>query len=87
MHPTTTAYGVLAQEVIRVMELAGVEFSDRHGEPRSGPVQVDFERLLRADTLLTDPPASISNTLSLLGWLDDQLDLVNRFLPFVHSPL
>ena len=87
VHPTTTAYGILAQEVIRVMELAGVEFTDRHGQPRNGPVQVDFERLLRADTLIGAPPASVSNTLSLLGWLDDRLDLVNKFLPFVHSPL
>lgn len=87
VHPTTSAYGVLAQEVIRVMEVAGVAFTDRHGRPRPGPVQVDFERLLRADTLLAHPPAAISDTLSLLGWLDDQLDLVNTFLPFVHSPL
>ena len=50
-------------------------------------MQVDFERLLRADTLLSDPPASVSNTLSLLGWLDDKLDWVSKFLPFVHSPL
>ena len=87
VHPTTSAYGILAQEVIKVMELAGVEFVDRHGQPRTGPVQVDFERLLRADTLLGDPPAAVSNSLSLLGWLDDRLDLVNRFLPFVHPPL
>jgi hypothetical protein len=50
-------------------------------------VQVDFERLLQLDTLIGAPPAAVSNTLSLLGWLDDKLDLVNRFLPFVHSPL
>ena len=50
-------------------------------------MQVDFERLLHADTLIGSPPAAISNTLSLLGWLDDKLDLVNTFLPFVHSPL
>lgn len=87
VHPTTSAYGILAQEVIKVMELAGVEFFDRHGLPRTGPVLVDFERLLRADTLISDPPAAVSNTLSLLGWLDDRLDLVNKFLPFVHSPL
>ena len=87
VHPTTSAYGLIAQEVITVMELAGVEFLDRHGGPRRGPVHVDFERLLQADTLISAPPASISNTLSLIGWLDDQLDLVNRFLPFVHSPI
>ena len=87
VHPTTSGYGILAQEVIKVMELAGVEFIDRQGQPRTGPVLVDFDRLLRADTLIGSPPASVSNTLSLLGWLDDQLDLVNTFLPFVHSPL
>lgn len=87
VHPTTSAFGILAQEVIKVMELAGVEFFDRHAQPLTGPVQVDFERLLRADTLFGAPPASVSNTLSLLGWLDDKLDLVNRFLPFVHSPI
>jgi hypothetical protein len=87
VHPTTIAYGILAQEVIRVMELAGVEFRARDGSPRPGPVIVDFDRLLRADTLISDPPASIGNTLSLLGWLDDRLDWVRRFLPFVPSPL
>jgi hypothetical protein len=87
VHPTTIGYGVLAQEVIKVMELAGVVFRDRAGAPRQGPVMVDFERLLKADTLISDPPASVSSTLSLLGWLDDKLDWVNRFLPFVHPPL
>ena len=55
---------------------------------RSTPVQVDFERLLRADTMIGVPgrPAWVTNSLSLLGWLDDKLHLVNRFLPFVHSP-
>ena len=87
VHPTTIAYGIVAQEVIKVMELAGVGFLARDGRPRAGPVTVDFERLLRADTLLSHPPASIGNTLSLLGWLDDRLDWVRTFLPFVPTPL
>lgn len=87
VHPTTIGYGVLAQEVIKVMELAGVQFHDRHGRPRGGPVEVDFERLLKADTLIGQPPAAVSNSLSLIGWLDERLDWVNRFLPFVNSPL
>jgi hypothetical protein len=87
VHPTTIGYGILAQEVIRVLERAGVEFRTRDGQPRQGPVTVDFERLLRADTLISRPPASIGNTLSLLGWLDQRLDWVETFLPFVHSPL
>ncbi len=52
-----------------------------------GPITVDFDRLLRADTLVSDPPISITGSLGLLGWLDERLDWVTRFLPFVHSPL
>jgi hypothetical protein len=87
VHPTTIGYGILAQEVIKIMEVAGVDFVDRAGQPRTTPVLVDFTRLLRADTLVSAPPPSISNSLSLLGWLDDRLDLLDRFLPFVHPPL
>ncbi len=87
VHPTTVGYGILAQEVIRVMELAGVRFLGRDGQPREGPVDVDFRRLLHADTLVSAPPAAVSTTLSLLGWLDDRLDWVTTFLPFVRSPL
>jgi hypothetical protein len=87
VHPTTIGYGILAQEVIKVLRVAGVEFRDRHGDPRPDPVDVDFERLLRADTLVSSPPVSITGSLGLLGWLDERLDWVTRFLPFVHSPL
>ena len=87
VHPTTVAYGVLAQEVIKVMELAGVAFNGRDGQPRQGPVVVDFDRLLLTDTLISRPPASVTNTLGLLGWLDDHLDWVQRLLPFAPNPL
>jgi hypothetical protein len=86
VHPTTIGYGVLAQEVLRVMELAGVTFLGRDGKPRESAV-VDFDRILAADTLLRDPPAAVSETLSLLGWLDERLDWVKTFLPFAPSPL
>ncbi len=87
VHPTTIGYGLLAQEVIKVMELAGVTFLGRDGRPRAAPVVVDFDRLLLADTLVSDPPATISNSLSLLGWLDQRLDWVTTLLPFVPNPL
>jgi hypothetical protein len=77
----------LAQEVIKVMELAGVVFLGRDGQRREDPAIVDFERLLAADTLISQPPAAISNTLSLLGWLDDRLGWVKNFLPFTPSSL
>ena len=87
VHPTTIGYGILAQEVIRVLQAAGVAFFDRQGNPRTGPIEIDFDRLLRADTLISSPPVSITSSLGLLGWLDDRLDWVSTFLPFVHSPL
>ena len=56
IHPTTIGYGLIAQEVIRVMERAGVRFTQRDGvTPRAGPVRVDFARLLMADTLVSHP--------------------------------
>jgi hypothetical protein len=88
VHPTTIGYGILAQEVVEVMKTAGVAFLGRDGQPRDpDTVKVDFGRLLRADTLLLDPPAAVSPTLSLLGWLDERIDWVRRILPFVPSPL
>ena len=87
VHPTTIGYGIVAREVMKILQVAGVEFLDRQGQPRPGPVDVDFDRLLRADTLIGNPPASITSSLGLLGWLDDRLDWVTTFLPFVHSPL
>ena len=48
---------------------------------------VDFERLIATDTLNDDPPAVISNTFGVLGWLDERLDWVNRILPFIPNPL
>ncbi len=85
VHPTTVGYGLVAQEVIRIMQQAGVEFAGRDGVPRSGAVTVDFARLLAVDSLLSDPPAVVSPTLSLLGWLDQRLDWVRRVLPFAPS--
>lgn len=75
VHPTTAAYGVLAQEIIHIMVLAGVEFRRPNGTPRQGPVIVDFDRLLRHDTLVRTPPQNIDGTLSVLGWADEILDL------------
>lgn len=76
VHPTTVGYGILAQELIRVMELAGVKFYEADGGLRSAPVNIDFSTLLTQDTLLRDPPPSFTNDLGLLGWLDRAADVV-----------
>jgi lysophospholipase L1-like esterase len=91
VHPTTVGYGIIAQEVINVMRLAGVKFyygdyRDRasHESPteRVGPISVDFERLVRLDTLVAHPPQSLTSDLKLVGWLDETLDLFGRLNPF-----
>lgn len=88
VHPTTIGYGLVAQEVISIMHSAGVQFHGRDGRPRNDPtVTVDWDRVVRSDTLIGDPPAAISSTLSLLGWLDERLDWVDRLLPFARLQL
>ena len=82
MHPTTIGYGIIAQEVIRIMERAGVAFARPGRAARPSPVEVDFDRLLAADTLVSDPPSTVMSTLDLLGWLDQLTDWATRVLPF-----
>ncbi|WP_212993181.1 hypothetical protein [Actinoplanes auranticolor] len=83
VHPTTIGYGLLADEIIRVMRRAGVQFCRTDGvTPRPDPVSVDFGRLLRRDTLLTRPPQNLAAGLAVLGWADEAFDLLRRALPF-----
>ena len=82
VHPTTAGYGILAQELVKVMHLAGVEFRNTDGSIRRGPAIVDFERLIRRDTLITTPPAVIDSGLGIVSWADEALDVVRRALTF-----
>ena len=76
IHPTTISYGVIAHEVIQIMNLAGVQFRTPTGAPKPGPGAVDFSRVLASDTLINRPPTSLSGNLATLGWLDDKVDWV-----------
>jgi hypothetical protein len=81
-HPTTVGYGIIAQELIDIMVRAGVVFYQRDGRtPRTGPIRVDFARLIRRDTLLTHPPTNVTAGLNVLGWADETLDLFRRVVP------
>jgi hypothetical protein len=84
VHPTTIGYGILAQAVVAVLrDHAGVEFFTQTGEPRPpAAVDIDFARVLAADTLLNRPPRTVSSSIALLGWLDQSIDWVQRILPF-----
>jgi hypothetical protein len=83
VHATTIGYGIIAQELITIMRRAGVSFHQADGRtPRADPVTVDFQRLLRRDTLLAAPLQLIGSGLEILGWADEALDLVKRTLSF-----
>jgi hypothetical protein len=83
VHATTIGYGIIAQELITIMRRAGVTFHQADGRtPRADPVTVDFQRLLRRDTLLAAPLALVGSGLEILGWADEALDLVKRTLSF-----
>ncbi|RJQ74705.1 hypothetical protein D5S17_22250 [Pseudonocardiaceae bacterium YIM PH 21723] len=80
VHPTTVGYGVIAQELITIMADAGVPFFHPDGRtPRTGPIQVDWARLIQRDTLINTPPANIDSALGVLGWLDQAVDLTKRW--------
>lgn len=81
VHPSTIGYGILAQEVMKIMELAGVEFLRAdESSARPSPVQVNFARLLKRDTLISDPPSWIRPGLATLSWLDEVTDVFSRLL-------
>ena len=80
LHPTTVAYGVMAQELIKVMELAGIQFYQPDGAPRSAPVELDFQQLLQQDSLISNPPHALASGLSLIGWLDKNFHIFGRLL-------
>ncbi|HOZ60184.1 MAG TPA: hypothetical protein PKY70_18540 [Nakamurella multipartita] len=80
VHPTTVAYGIVAQELITIMQSAGVTFRTPTGAVRTGPIEVDFDRLIRRDTLLTAPPQLIDSTLGVIGWLDETIDVFSQLI-------
>jgi hypothetical protein len=83
VHPTTIGYGIMAQELINVMQGAGVPFYLGDGRTRrTGPVRVGFGRLISRDTLISNPPRSIASDLRLIGWIDEILDGIIARLSF-----
>ena len=56
IHPTSSGYGIIAQEVIDVLAAAGVPAAP-----------IDFAALLAADTLNSDPPALVDDVINLIA--------------------
>jgi hypothetical protein len=80
IHPTTIGYGVVAQEIIQIMQLAGVKFYTANGAERLGAVQIDFARLIQQDTLISNPPSTLASSLSVIGWLDRNFNIFGQLL-------
>jgi hypothetical protein len=79
VHATTITYAILAQEFINVMQSAGVTFYQADQQtPRTGPVSIDFVRTIARDTLINDPPKSLTSDLRSISWANDVLDWVRR---------
>jgi hypothetical protein len=61
------------------MQRAGVKFYLGDGKTqRRGPVQVDSDRLIRQDTLISNPPTSIASDLAVIGWLDERFECLKK---------
>jgi hypothetical protein len=70
----------MAQELITIMQKAGVKFYDSNGQPRPEPISIDFTRLINTDTLISKPPRNISSILNLVGWFDRHLNIMSGLL-------
>jgi hypothetical protein len=68
VHPTTAGYAIVAAEVLRILELAGI--------PEAKGKEIDFAWIAEADTLLARPPLSLGRDLRLLGHFQELADWV-----------
>ena len=91
VHPTTIGYGILDQEPINVMQqhadvkhadVTDVKFYLGDGSTqRTGPVTIDFRPLIARDTLISDPPRSLTSNVRTIGWIDQTLNGVIGCIP------
>ncbi|HEY9618966.1 MAG TPA: hypothetical protein V6C78_01285 [Crinalium sp.] len=78
IHPTTIGYGIMAQEFIDIMQRAGVKFYDANGAERTGPVAIDFNHLIREDSLISNPPPAAEAVINFVGWLDSMTGIISQ---------
>jgi hypothetical protein len=81
IHPTTVGYGIMAQEIIKIMQLAGVKFYESDGKTlREGEVRVDFGDLITKDTLISQTPENVDNMFNFIGGIDRNFNLFSGML-------
>lgn len=72
VHATTMGYSLLAHEFISVMHQAGVPFINPVTQAaRPDPLDLDYARFLRRDTLVRRPPGLFDDGIRILNWLED----------------
>jgi hypothetical protein len=72
IHPTTCGYGIVAHEFVKAMKAAGVTFPD--------DADIEFAAVRRSDTLVSDPPAEVTEVISLIGRLNHDYDVLRRLV-------
>ncbi|NJL63828.1 MAG: hypothetical protein HC903_20830 [Methylacidiphilales bacterium] len=81
IHPTTVGYGIMAQEIIKIMQLAGVKFYESDGKTqREGEIKVDFGDLITKDTLISQTPENVDNMFNFVGGIDKNFNLFSGML-------
>lgn len=65
VHPTTIGYGIMANEVLKILADAGVV--------KIG-TSIDFGALIAKDSLVSFPPRTLTPDLSVIGFLNEHLD-------------
>lgn len=81
IHPTTVGYGIMAQEIINIMQLAGVKFYESDGiTERGGEIKVNFQGLIAQDSLISQTPCNVDNILNFIGSIDKNFNLLSGML-------
>ncbi len=81
VHPTTITYAMLAQEFVNVMQAAGVVFYHTDGVAKqTAPSLINFDWAIERDTLISDPPRSVTYDLKALSWANERFDWVKALV-------
>ena len=76
VHPTTIGYGILGQAVLDIIRTF----------PDVAPASdIDFASLVSQDTLVSDPPATLTGDLHVVGWINKHIDIAATLLRRVQA--
>ena len=75
-HPTTIGQGLIAREFVSAMQVAGVS----HVDPNESDWDIDWEMIIKNDTLLEDPPELWDEAVNLAKDHSGIVSLIHRIL-------